>query len=1224
MGTVHLVRDRETGEHVALKKLHCVDADSVLRLKREFRALADVRHPNLVKLYDMGHTDDGWFLTMEYVGGKDLVTHVRPQNAEPIPDAECRPLADDVLQRLASIFHQLASGVSALHHAGILHRDLKPANVLVEGNRVAILDFGLVGLLRNNEVKLTEAGAVFGTPEYMAPEQARGTALTEATDWYAFGAMLYEALTGQRACGDGNPFQILMRKFEAPRHPRRIDPALPADLCDLCMALLEIEPEKRPKGTDVLARLEGPQAALEGASYVTGDSAIAHVENRAPAAPFVGREQDLGRLQQALFRAHEQKTVVVHVRGVSGAGKSTLVERFVDDVEAQASVLGRTDILVLRSRCYEREAMPFKALDGLMDSLVRYLSRLDRVEVGHCLPEDVEALAQLFPVLERLGPVQQLLSSRMTTSDAVHVRSRGEVAFRELFRRLASRRPLLLWIDDLQWGDLDSARILTSWLGGPTKSSVLMLFSYRSDEVATSACLQHLLQTTCGVDPPEMLDVGALSEDDIRKLCHQRLSALEDCEELVEHIVREAGGSPFLALHLTSLAAADLARGKVDLQTISLEHLVDRTSAMLSPEARALVAILSVAGRPMLPKLALRAIGVRQGGRALVHELRGLSLVRSREVDGSKLLEIYHDRIREAVCRGLDAGQSAKLHEALLSTLELSGHAEPDWLHALALRAGRLPTALEHGLVAAERSMATLAFERAAELYAECVRLSEGDTTSRVGTMSKLATALACCGRGASAAQIYLDAAKLVPKKEALALMRLAASHLLRTGRFDEGGALLDEVLDAMGLAVPKTRAGLIAAIAWERGRVRLRGLDSNLQADGSASPELQARCDIFEAVRRDLIAIDPLKTAFLSARSLRWALESGEPTRIATALSVASSVAAFEGSVRATRRAQELLAKAAVLAETIDSEAALAVLNVNRALVGWLTGGSGIVEASVEAERQLALAPDPDGAYFMRFATVSVRLGALYDLGRFRQFFELLDKTVDQARSTENYVALLHLALVHTNGDVYRGTPQAALPRLEAQRRLLPKQPFSTFHLLHMLSVGLASFASGDYEWGLARFEEDFRHYLQSPLRKTAQFAYLARSTRVRLHLNAYAANGAKQDVASAVESDLKALAKVPLPVSAPTHREFRARVAALEGKRLDAIAELKKTTKGYADVGCRGRTAIASYAFGLMLGGTEGTSACAESSSFLRGEGIDDPAALVRAFFPEAFENA
>jgi serine/threonine protein kinase len=1229
MGTVYLVEDRETGERVALKKLNCVDADSVLRLKREFRALADVRHANLVQLYDLGHDDDGWFLTMEYVNGTDLLAFVCPESAAASAASPAQSGSIGADERLGSVFHQLASGVQALHRAGMLHRDLKPANVLVENGKVRILDFGLVGLLRGDDVKLTEAGAVFGTPEYMAPEQARGTELTEATDWYAVGAMLYEALTGTLACGKGSPFQIIMRKFEAGQilAPRQLDPALPEDLSELCMALLEQDPVKRPRGSEVVARLASPRRERSTPiSSAAEDTGVSHTENRATALPFVGREGDLQRLWQAMHRAQDRQTVVIHVRGASGSGKSTLVERFVDDVEARTSVLGRTDTLVLRSRCYEREAMPFKALDGIIDSLVRHLSHLDGVEVGHYLPEDVEALAQVFPALERLKPVRHLLSSRRGVGDAVCDRARAEVAFRELFRRLAARRPLLLWIDDLQWGDLDSARILTSWLGGSAKSSVLTLFSYRSDEVETSACLQHLLQATSG-DPAQMLDVGPLSSDDIRELCRRRLSAFgEEKDALIEHVVLESGGSPFLALHLTSLAAVDLARGELDLRTISLEKLIDRTNAILSPAARELLSVLSVAGRPMLPKLALRAIGVRHGSRALVHELRGLNLVRTRDIDGSRLLDVYHDRIREAVCRGLSTARSVRLQEALLSALEFSGRAEPDWLYALSLGAGQLALALRYGITAADRAMAALAFERAAELYAECVKLSNDDPADRAELLRKLATALGCCGHGGGAAEAYLDAAKLAPKEDAVTLMRLAASHLLRTGRFDEGESLHGQVLEARGLAVPKTDAGLMAAIAWERCWVRLHGLDSNLRTDGSAPVELLAQCDIFESVRRDLITIDPLKAAFFAARSLRWAVESGEPTRLVTSLCIAASITAAEGSDKAARRANALLAKANDLAERIDAPAARAVLHVDGAYVAWLFGKlDQVVERSEAAEKLLRLLAGDDvlGAYFLRFIAVTVRISALHDMGRYQRSFSELDAAIEQARSTENHLALLQLAHLETTADVYRGTPEAALPRLDAQRRLLPTRRFGILHTLHMLAVGYATFATGQYAWGMAQFEEDWQRYIRSHVKGMAVVAYLARSTRVRLHLGARAANGMTDDLPSIVLPDLKVLGKIPLPRSAPTHRSLWARVAVLQGNRDLALAELRRSANEYEERGARGSAAITAYAFGLLRGGAEGASACDGSDRFLRSEGIVDPVACVRRYFPEAFSN-
>jgi eukaryotic-like serine/threonine-protein kinase len=137
-GAVFLARDRETGDRVALKKLFRMDAKSVLRLKREFRSLVDIAHPNIVKLYDMGRASDSWFLTMEYLEGAELATYLEPPEAA-TPDAI---EADN--RRLLSAFQQLARAVHALHQGGMLHRDLKPSNVLVVGERVVVLDFGLV------------------------------------------------------------------------------------------------------------------------------------------------------------------------------------------------------------------------------------------------------------------------------------------------------------------------------------------------------------------------------------------------------------------------------------------------------------------------------------------------------------------------------------------------------------------------------------------------------------------------------------------------------------------------------------------------------------------------------------------------------------------------------------------------------------------------------------------------------------------------------------------------------------------------------------------------------------------------------------------------------------------------------------------------------------------------------------------------------------------------
>jgi serine/threonine protein kinase len=215
-GAVYLVLDRDTGETLALKKLLRMDIQGVLRLKREFRSVADLHHPNLIKLYDLGRADDTWFITMEYLAGTDLITFLGSSGRSSItlrlglPPGGGLETDGSALARLVAAFQQLASGIHALHRAGMLHRDLKPSNVLVASERVVVLDFGLIREMGGSAVTVTNDNLVSGTPAYMAPEQVRGSELGEATDWYAFGVMLYEALR----IASGNEGQLQCQEAE--------------------------------------------------------------------------------------------------------------------------------------------------------------------------------------------------------------------------------------------------------------------------------------------------------------------------------------------------------------------------------------------------------------------------------------------------------------------------------------------------------------------------------------------------------------------------------------------------------------------------------------------------------------------------------------------------------------------------------------------------------------------------------------------------------------------------------------------------------------------------------------------------------------------------------------------------------------------------------------------------------------------------------------------------
>ncbi|HEU4730738.1 MAG TPA: serine/threonine-protein kinase, partial [Kofleriaceae bacterium] len=196
-GTVYRAFDHQLQREVAVKLLRQASGRDLYRFKKEFRALADIVHPNLVALHELHAVDGEWYFTMELVEGVSFIDWVRPSSVERGPVRSRQDIMASAVDtgRLHGALVQLVDALIALHRAGKLHRDLKPSNVLVtQTGRLALLDFGLVASVAEGD---PERLAV-GTPVYMSPEQAADQPLSEASDWYSLGAMLYEALVGRR------------------------------------------------------------------------------------------------------------------------------------------------------------------------------------------------------------------------------------------------------------------------------------------------------------------------------------------------------------------------------------------------------------------------------------------------------------------------------------------------------------------------------------------------------------------------------------------------------------------------------------------------------------------------------------------------------------------------------------------------------------------------------------------------------------------------------------------------------------------------------------------------------------------------------------------------------------------------------------------------------------------------------------------------------------------
>ena len=188
-GAVYAARDRESGCDVALKVLHDTNPETLLLLKNEFRSMAELHHPNLVRLGELVEDDGQWFVSMELVDGVDALVYVRPGSSGGGGDT-----AFDE-RRLRHVLPQMVLGLSALHAAGKVHCDVNPTNVMVTAEgRVVILDFGII---RDVGRRTTSGRGFEGTPAFMAPEQVLGEEVGPEADLYGLGAFLYAALTGE-------------------------------------------------------------------------------------------------------------------------------------------------------------------------------------------------------------------------------------------------------------------------------------------------------------------------------------------------------------------------------------------------------------------------------------------------------------------------------------------------------------------------------------------------------------------------------------------------------------------------------------------------------------------------------------------------------------------------------------------------------------------------------------------------------------------------------------------------------------------------------------------------------------------------------------------------------------------------------------------------------------------------------------------------------------------
>lgn len=753
MGIVHEARDSKTGNLVALKVLptnldgQSVDAHRLQRFRKEFRSLSKVNHPNLVAMQTLEVDGNQWFLTMELVEGQDFRNHVRP--ADRLDEG-----------RLRQCLPQLASGIIALHNEGIVHRDLKPTNVLVDRQgRVVILDFGLVAELQQNfDATQTRTGMFVGTIPYASPEQVYGQR-TEANDWYALGVMIYEALTGTVPFpGKGQAALFLKQQQDAPSLQQRSE--FPNDLAELTDGLLRREVDAR-WGADEIKRFFGldtrstrfrvpiPDSQTnQGSSHSTSDELLEIEHPDLLQTVLIGRETQTAELEETKTNFLERlRPSVVWISGRSGEGKSSLVQQFLRPLQEG------TEILVLSGRCYDRESVPFNAIDCIIDPLIRYLRSPEGARLESETLDDIEFLPFVFPAMERVSWIHHRKNKVPRRMDPQQIRGRAFYGFRQLLEAIATRHPIVVHIDDLQWGDADSSRAWYELLNPNASLPLLMLGSYRSDEVKNSPFLENWNQLTTSVFHQleiRTIAVNPLSLEECLQLATQRTGLdRSSIYTAVEQIFEDTGGNPYLLEQL--LEGFDSAT--VEFRRLSIDEIVAERLDRLPESAGRLLEVVSISGQPIRVSELASVANSKEFPGSTLKRMVNERLIRMLDGSVEPMIETWHDKVRESVVSQMKASRLKKWHLRLAEVIERKEpHNSGEWLEMLAnhatpgefdyplsdrlldlsqhFAAAEDPRAFVYQWLAAEQAMQAYAVDEAFELFQHAKRLLPPDSPS--------------------------------------------------------------------------------------------------------------------------------------------------------------------------------------------------------------------------------------------------------------------------------------------------------------------------------------------------------------------------------------------------------------------------------------------------------------------------------------------------------------
>jgi tetratricopeptide (TPR) repeat protein len=724
-GIVFKAEDTRLGRTVAIKviKGEGLDQESFARFEQEAKATAGLSHPDIVSIYDIGQEGESHYLILEFVDGPNLSGLIRSQSGARCDAATTIRIGSQVCQAL-----------EYAHSKGILHRDIKPENIMITSAGLPkLMDFGLARALGGPN--LTQRGVIIGTPAYLPPEQALGKRSDARSDLYSLGCVLYEMVTGRPPFRGDDPVKVIFSHInDLPVMPRKLAPEIPEALEQIILKLLAKDPDQRYQSAgELLQALKSVKEAAEARPAPVGvqteEKAAEKMLTPEPrwAQALVDREQEIEILRARLDAALRGEGGLVFITGEAGIGKTRLAY----ELRSYAKLRGAQ---CLMSKGGEREGtVPYQPWSDIIKQYVRWAPPL---LVFKAVGVFATELVKLVPELgEKLGAVPP---SALIPSVQEHVRLYEAVT--QFFVNISRESPLALFLDDLQWFDDASMRLLHHMARAITAEHLLVVGAYRHLELEDQRSLSHSVAEINRERLSYALPLKRLAFDHVLQMVRQTFG--ENVPgELPDLVYAKTEGNPFFVEEvLRSLVEegavypVEEGWGVKDLSQVhvprGIKEVLGKKLESLNEESSHVLSLAAVVGREFSFPMLIEITGLDEDRLIeIIDKCLQARLVVARHILGEEVYAFADSQLRDVLYEDISPVRRRRHHLKVGEAMEKAYAGKTDdYLEALAyhfLEGNDVSKAVDYAQKAGDKAGGLFAWDQARRYYETTLQLME-------------------------------------------------------------------------------------------------------------------------------------------------------------------------------------------------------------------------------------------------------------------------------------------------------------------------------------------------------------------------------------------------------------------------------------------------------------------------------------------------------------------